>query len=182
MMKTIPLSLQDVMLIENTIFKDDRGSFTELFNQDKFFRAVGKRIEFVQDNCSFSTKNVLRGLHYQINRPQGKLIHVVKGTIFDVAVDLRRSSATFGQWLGKTLSACRYQQLWLPPGLAHGFMVLSETAEVHYKVTDYWSPADERCIAWDDPDLAIAWPLNESLVLSEKDKRGDLFKNAVFYT
>ena len=157
-MKVTPCAIADVLLIEPRVFGDERGFFYESFNQRAFNLATGLAPSFVQDNHSKSAKGVLRGLHYQLHQPQGKLVRVVAGEVFDVAVDIRRNSPTFGKWAGEILSADNKRQLWVPPGLAHGFLVLSETAEFLYKTTDYYAPEFERCIAWNDPDLAIVWP------------------------
>ena len=158
MKKVSACAIPDVLLIEPKVFGDDRGFFFESFNQRAFREASGLTADFVQDNHSKSARNVLRGLHYQIRQPQGKLVRVVTGEVFDVAVDIRRSSPTFGQWVGEVLSADNKRQLWVPPGMAHGFVVLSESAEFLYKTTDYYAPEHERCIAWNDPTLAIEWP------------------------
>ncbi len=178
-MNIVPTEIPDVLLIEPRIFRDDRGFFFESFNHQTFGEKTGSTVTFVQDNHSRSQKNVLRGLHYQIQQPQGKLVRVVVGAVFDVAVDIRRSSPTFGQWVGRLLSAENQQQLWIPAGFAHGFFVISDVAEVLYKTTDYYAPGGERCILWNDPDLAIAWPLaGETPILSEKDQAGQPFKVA----
>ena len=178
-MKVTPCVISDVLLLEPKVFGDDRGFFYESFNQRDFREASGLVLNFVQDNHSKSARNVLRGLHYQIQQPQGKLVRVVAGEVFDVAVDLRRGSKTFGCWAGEILSADNNRQLWIPPGMAHGFVVLSETAEFLYKTTDYWAPEFERCIAWDDPTLAITWPaLNGEPLLSPKDAKGQAFLQA----
>lgn len=172
-MKATPLAIPDVFLIEPQIFGDDRGFFFESFNHAKFEQAIGRSVQFVQDNHSKSAKHVLRGLHYQIQQPQGKLVRVVQGEVFDVAVDLRKSSPTFGKWVGQLLSAENKRQLWVPEGFAHGFLVLSETAEFLYKTTDYYAPEHERCILWNDPCVAIDWPLHGAQpVLSGKDQKG----------
>ena len=172
-MKVTPCSVPDVLLIEPRVFGDDRGFFYESFNQRTFNEATGLSLAFVQDNHSKSARNVLRGLHYQIQQPQGKLVRVVAGEVFDVAVDLRRSSPTFGKWVGEVLSEKNKCQLWVPPGFAHGFLVLSETAEFLYKTTDYYAPAHERCIVWNDPTLTIDWPLSGATpLLSGKDSAG----------
>ncbi len=178
-MKVTHCAIADVLLIEPQVFGDDRGFFFESFNQRVFRETSGLTVDFVQDNHSRSARNVLRGLHYQIKQPQGKLVRVVAGEVFDVAVDIRRSSPTFGRWVGEVLSADNKKQLWLPPGMAHGFVVLSESAEFLYKTTDYWAPEHERCIAWNDPTLAIKWPaLNGAPLLSGKDANGQLFVEA----
>ena len=178
-MKATRLAIPDVVLIEPKVFGDERGFFFESFNQKAFNEATGTNHQFVQDNHSRSSKGVLRGLHYQIQQPQGKLVRVAQGAVFDVAVDIRKSSPTFGQWVGAELSADNQRQLWVPPGFAHGFVVLSETAEFLYKTTDYYAPAYERCIAWSDPDLAIDWPdLGMAPVLSAKDSAGCPLNNA----
>lgn len=181
MITVTPLSIPDVLLIEPRVFGDDRGFFFESFNQADFAKATGVSAAFVQDNHSRSARNVLRGLHYQIQRPQGKLVRVVMGEVFDVAVDIRQSSPTFGKWVAETLSADNKKQLWVPEGFAHGFLVLSEVAEVIYKTTDYYEPALERCIAWDDPAIDITWPLKGTPLLSTKDRLGlNLGKAEVF--
>lgn len=177
-MKATPLTIPDVILIEPKVFGDERGFFFESFNQAQFEQAIGKSVQFVQDNHSRSAKNVLRGLHYQIQQPQGKLVRVVQGEVFDVAVDLRRSSKTFGQWVGEILSAENKRQLWIPEGFAHGFVVLSDTAEFLYKTTDYYAPAHERCILWNDETLAIHWPAGIQPILSAKDAQGKAFVDA----
>jgi len=171
-MKATPLEIPEVILFEPKVFGDERGFFFESFNQRQFEAAVGRSVTFVQDNHSRSAKGVLRGLHYQIQQPQGKLVRVVQGEVFDVAVDIRGSSPTFGRWVGVTLSAENKRQLWVPEGFAHGFVVLSDTAEFLYKTTDYYAPEHERSIAWDDPDLAIAWPIEQAPALSAKDVQG----------
>lgn len=177
-MKATPLAIPDVILFEPKVFGDDRGFFFESFNHRRFEEAIGKPVTFVQDNHSRSVKNVLRGLHYQIQQPQGKLVRVVQGEVFDVAVDLRRSSATFGQWVSAHLSAENKHQLWVPEGFAHGFVVLSDTAEFLYKTTDYYAPAHERCIVWNDATLAIQWPAGIQPILSAKDAQGKPFIEA----
>ena len=172
-MQATRLPIPDVVLLEPKVFGDARGFFFESFNQKAFNAATGTDHQFVQDNHSRSTKGVLRGLHYQSQQPQGKLVRVVQGAVFDVAVDIRRSSPTFGQWVGVELSADNHRQLWVPPGLAHGFLVLSDTADFLYKTTDYYAPEHERCIAWNDPALAIVWPdMGMAPCLSGKDQRG----------
>ncbi|WP_310196473.1 dTDP-4-dehydrorhamnose 3,5-epimerase [Pseudomonas hunanensis] len=177
-MKATSLAIPEVILFEPKVFGDARGFFLESFNQKVFEEAVGRAVSFVQDNHSKSTRQVLRGLHYQISQPQGKLVRVVSGEVFDVAVDLRRSSPTFGQWVGAVLSEHNKHQLWVPEGFAHGFLVLSESAEFLYKTTDYYAPAHERCLAWDDPDVAIEWPLEVAPTLSEKDQAGKSLRTA----
>jgi dTDP-4-dehydrorhamnose 3,5-epimerase len=181
-MKVTPCAIADVLLIEPKVFGDDRGFFFESFNQRAFYKASGLNVDFVQDNHSKSARNVLRGLHYQIRQPQGKLVRVVAGEVFDVAVDIRRNSPTFGRWVGEVLSADNKRQLWIPPGMAHGFVVLSESAEFLYKTTDYWAPEHERCIAWNDPTLAIDWPLlHGDPLLSGKDAMGLAFLQAEMF-
>ncbi len=176
-MQSQQTSLPGVLLIEPKIFGDERGFFFESFNQRIWQQLTGLERQFVQHNHSRSAKNVLRGLHYQIKQPQGKLVRVVSGEVFDVAVDIRRSSPTFGKWFGTTLSAENKRQLWVPEGFAHGFCVISEYAEFLYLTTDYWAPEHERCIAWNDPTLAINWP-TDSPILSDKDKEGKLMTEA----
>lgn len=177
-MKATPLAIQDVVLIEPRVFGDERGFFFESFNHAAFEAVIGRTVAFVQDNHSRSSKDVLRGLHYQIQQPQGKLVRVVQGEVFDVAVDLRRSSPTFGQWVGAVLSAENKHQLWVPEGFAHGFIVLSASAEFLYKTTDYYAPAHERCILWSDATLAIDWPQGVQPVVSAKDAQGLAFTAA----
>lgn len=177
-MKVTPLAIPDVLLIEPTVFGDERGFFFESYNQKRFEEAIGRSVQFVQDNHSRSVKHVLRGLHYQIQQAQGKLVRVVEGEVFDVAVDLRKSSPTFGQWVGAILSAENKLQLWIPEGFAHGFVVLSDTAEFLYKTTDYYAPAYERCIIWNDPTLQIQWPAGIQPILSAKDAQGKVFAEA----
>lgn len=171
-MEAISLSIPDVFLIQPKVFEDERGFFLESFNAQDFNHAIGKQVQFVQDNHSCSARHVLRGLHYQINQPQGKLVRVVQGEVFDVAVDLRKSSPYFGQWVGEILTDKNKKQLWIPEGFAHGFIVLSSTAEFLYKTTDYYAPDHERSIIWNDPDLAINWPEKCEPVLSSKDSQG----------
>ncbi|MGZ4994368.1 MAG: dTDP-4-dehydrorhamnose 3,5-epimerase [Methylobacter sp.] len=180
-MKAIPTALPDVLVIEPKVFGDGRGFFFESFNQAQFEAAIGRPVHFVQDNHSRSVKNVLRGLHYQIQQPQGKLVRVVAGEVFDVAVDIRKSSPTFGQWVGEILSADNKRQLWIPEGFAHGFLVLSDTAEFLYKTTDYYAPEYERSIAWNAPTLAINWPLQTTPVLSAKDAQGVSLQQAELF-
>ncbi|HEU4852232.1 MAG TPA: dTDP-4-dehydrorhamnose 3,5-epimerase [Telluria sp.] len=168
-MNAVPTAISDVLVIEPKVFGDERGFFYESFNERKFRELTGVALPFVQDNHSKSARNVLRGLHYQIKQPQGKLVRVVAGSVFDVAVDLRRSSASFGKWVGVELSADNKRQLWIPPGFAHGFVVLSESAEFLYKTTDYWAPEHERALMWNDPDVGIEWPFQGEPQLSAKD-------------
>jgi dTDP-4-dehydrorhamnose 3,5-epimerase len=176
-MQVTPTAIPDVLLIEPRIFGDARGFFFESFNARVFREATGVDLPFVQDNHSRSARGVLRGLHYQIAQPQGKLVRVSAGEVFDVAVDIRPGSATRGRWVGVHLSADNKRQLWVPPGLAHGFLVLSESAEFLYKTTDYYAPEHERCIRWDDPTIAIQWPdLGQPPVLSAKDSQGQLYE------
>jgi dTDP-4-dehydrorhamnose 3,5-epimerase len=176
-MQVIPAAIPDVLLIEPKIFGDARGFFLESWNERAFLKA-GIKARFVQDNHSRSARNVVRGLHYQIKQPQGKLIRVTAGEVFDVAVDIRRSSPTFGKWIGNKLSGENKLMMWIPPGFAHGFSVLSEYAEFLYKTTDYYSPEYERTILWNDPDLAISWPLQGEPLLSAKDRQGVPFAKA----
>ena len=171
-MKFAATAIPDLLLLEPTIHADERGFFFESFNQKRFETATGQNIRFVQDNHSRSVRHVLRGLHYQIRQPQGKLLRVTAGEIFDVAVDLRRSSPTFGKFAGIVLSAENKKQLWIPEGFAHGYLVLSEVAEVLYKTTDYYSPEHERCLIWNDPEVGIDWPKDGEPILSAKDRLG----------
>jgi dTDP-4-dehydrorhamnose 3,5-epimerase len=177
-MKATPTAIPEVMVIEPKVFGDSRGFFFESFNQRAFNEATGLEVQFVQDNHSRSAKGVLRGLHYQIEQPQGKLVRVVRGAVFDVAVDIRKHAPTFGKWVGMELTEDNHKQLWVPPGFAHGFVVLSESADFLYKTTDYYAPANERCIAWDDPTIAVQWPLGTLPVLSGKDRQGKSFSEA----
>jgi dTDP-4-dehydrorhamnose 3,5-epimerase len=177
-MKATPLAIPDVIVLEPKVFGDDRGFFFESFSQAKFEAAIGRHVTFVQDNHSRSVKNVLRGLHYQIQEPQGKLVRVVQGRVFDVAVDIRKSSPTFGQWVGEILSAENKLQMWVSEGFAHGFVVLSDTAECLYKTTAYYAPEHERCIAWNDPTIGIQWPVDGEPVLSVKDQQGQSLAEA----
>ncbi|MBI3715400.1 MAG: dTDP-4-dehydrorhamnose 3,5-epimerase [Betaproteobacteria bacterium] len=176
-MKTIVTAIPDVLVLEPRVFEDERGFFLERYNKRDFAAVTGADVEFVQDNHSRSRKGVLRGLHYQIKQPQGKLVSVLVGEIFDVAVDLRRDSRTFGQWAGFALSASTRQMAWIPAGFAHGFIVLSDAAEVLYKATDYYAPEHERTLLWNDPQVGVAWPLADVLAptLAEKDRRGTPF-------
>lgn len=177
-MKATRLAIPEVVLIEPKVFGDARGFFFESFNQKSFNEATGTDFDFVQDNHSRSRKGVLRGLHYQIQQPQGKLVRVARGAVFDVAVDLRRGSPTFGQWVGAELSEDNQHQLWVPPGFGHGFVVLSETADFLYKTTDYYAPAHERCILWNDADIGADWHFDGEPQLSAKDAQGTAFKDA----
>jgi len=176
-MNIIKTEIPEILIIEPKVFGDARGFFFESYNQ-KAMADAGITAAFVQDNHSRSAKNVLRGLHYQIQQPQGKLVRVVVGEVYDVAVDLRKSSPTFGQWVGFNLSAENKRMAWIPPGFAHGFMVVSDYAEFLYKTTDFWAPQHERCIRWDDPDLGIAWPLQGDPLLAAKDSAGLQLKDA----
>jgi dTDP-4-dehydrorhamnose 3,5-epimerase len=180
-MKVEITAIPDVLLITPRVFADDRGFFYESYNHQAFVKKTGLDINFVQDNHSRSQKNVLRGLHYQIGQPQGKLVRALVGTIQDVAVDLRRDSPTFGKSVSYILSAENYQQLWIPVGFAHGFAVLSDVAEVAYKATDYYAPSEERCLLWDDPDAAISWQLDQPPILSPKDVIGKSLKEAELF-
>jgi len=171
-MNIIPTAIPDVLLLTPKVFGDSRGFFFESFNERAFEAAIGRPAAFVQDNHSRSGRGVLRGLHYQVEQPQGKLVRVVAGAVFDVAVDIRPASPTCGRWVGVELTADNKHQLWIPPGLAHGFLVLSETADFLYKTTDYYAPAHERCILWNDPVLDVHWPLEGQPILSAKDAAG----------
>ncbi len=181
-MNIIPTEISDVLIIEPKVFGDERGFFFESFNQKAFSEKTGITAEFVQDNHSRSVKGVLRGLHYQIEQTQGKLLRVVAGEIFDVAVDIRKSSPTFGQWVGCMISAENKRQFWVPAGFAHGFLVVSETAEVLYKTTDYYAPQHERSIIWNDPDIGIDWPAGITPILSAKDQAGQTLKTADLFS
>jgi dTDP-4-dehydrorhamnose 3,5-epimerase len=172
----IPTAIPDVLVLEPSVFGDDRGYFFESYNARDFQEATGSQVEFVQDNHSMSEKGVLRGLHFQIRHPQGKLLRVLSGSVFDVAVDLRRSSATFGRWAGALLSADNRRQLWIPPGFAHGFLALSDKTEVLYKTTDYWYPEYERTLSWKDPSLGIDWPIDDEPRVAAKDVNGKLLE------
>lgn len=167
-----PTALPEVLILQPQVFGDERGFFFESFNARDFAKATGLDVQFVQDNHSKSVHGVLRGLHYQIEQAQGKLVRVVQGEVFDVAVDMRRSSPTFGQWVGVQLSADNHSQLWIPPGFAHGFVVLSQSAEFLYKTTDYWAPVHERCLLWNDPAVGIEWPFEFAPQLASKDAAG----------
>lgn len=180
-MNATSLTIPDVVLFEPRVFGDDRGFFYESFNQRQFNEAIGRPVSFVQDNHSRSAKNVLRGLHYQIQQPQGKLVRVVEGEVFDVAVDIRKSSPTFGKWVGEILSAENKKQLWVPEGFAHGFVVLSNMAEFLYKTTDYYAPEYERCIAWNEPNIGIQWPIKSKLIMSVKDQAGKELMNSELF-
>ena len=173
-MKAIPTAIPDVLIFEPKVFGDERGFFYESFNARTFHEATCLDVQFVQDNHSKSAKNVLRGLHYQIQHPQGKLVRVIVGEVFDVAVDIRKGSPTFGQWVGEILSAENKKQLWIPEGFAHGFFTLSNSAEFLYKTTEFYSPAHERSIAWNDPEIGIDWPVSEEPIVSSKDMQGML--------
>lgn len=180
-MQVTATKIPDVLIIEPKVFGDDRGFFYESFNQRGFRELTGVDADFVQDNHSMSSRHVLRGLHYQIAHAQGKLVRVTRGAVFDVVVDIRRSSPYFGHWMGVELSEENHRQLWVPEGFAHGFMVISDTAEFLYKTTDYWMPEHERCIRWDDPDLAIDWQLTDAPQLSDKDRHGLDLQQAEVY-
>jgi dTDP-4-dehydrorhamnose 3,5-epimerase len=178
-MQVVATAIADLLIIEPKVFGDDRGFFYESFNQRRFTELTGVSNPFVQDNHSKSARNVLRGLHYQIRQPQGKLVRVIAGEVWDIAVDIRRNSSSFGKWVGVNLSAENKKMLWIPQGFAHGFVVLSDSAEFLYKTTDYWAPEHERCIVWNDPDLAVDWQLdNATPLLSAKDQAGKRFLEA----
>ncbi|MCP2727418.1 dTDP-4-dehydrorhamnose 3,5-epimerase [Limnofasciculus baicalensis] len=180
-MNIIPTEIPDVLILEPRVFGDERGFFLESYNQKAFADKAGITANFVQDNHSRSVQNVLRGLHYQIQQSQGKLVRAIVGSVFDIAVDIRKSSPTFGKWVGCTLSAENKRQIWVPSGFAHGFIVVSEVAEVLYKATDYYAPQYERSILWNDPDLGIDWPITTSPILSTKDQSGQPLKTAEVY-
>lgn len=180
-MNVVQTAIPDVLIIEPKVFGDARGFFFESYNEYAFSQATGLKVSFVQDNHSRSARGVLRGLHYQLQQSQGKLVRLVRGSVFDVAVDLRKSSPHFGKWVGVELSEHNYRQLWVPPGFAHGFLVTSESADFLYKTTDYYAPEHERCIAWDDPAIGIQWPLEGAPVLSGKDQQGKLLAQAEVY-
>lgn len=180
-MKVTATAIPDVLLIEPKVFGDARGFFFESFNQRAFNEATGLDLQFVQDNHSRSAQGVLRGLHYQLQQPQGKLVRVVRGSVFDVAVDLRKRSPTFGQWVGVELSEDNHRQLWVPPGFGHGFVVTSPSADFLYKTTDYYAPEHERCVIWNDADIGIRWPLDVEPVLSNKDRLGLALRDAELY-
>ena len=177
-MNLVPTTIPDVLILEPKVFGDERGFFFESFNERSWRELTGLDVRFVQHNHSKSASGVLRGLHYQIQQPQGKLVRVIAGEVFDVAVDIRKSSPTFSRWFGAFISAENKRQIWIPPGFAHGFCVTSETAEFLYLTTDYWAPEHERCIAWNDPDLAINWPLASEPNVSAKDREGRAFRDA----
>jgi dTDP-4-dehydrorhamnose 3,5-epimerase len=177
-----PSSLTDVLIIEPKVYGDRRGFFFESFNQKAFNAATGLDLHFVQDNHSRSSQGVLRGLHYQIQQPQGKLVRVVRGAVFDVAVDIRKSSPTFAQWVGLELSEENHRQLWIPPGFAHGFLVLTDSADFLYKTTDYYAPEFERCLAWNDADIGIEWPIQHPPQLSAKDQVGTPLSHAELFS
>ena len=177
-MKLHRTEIPEVLLLEPRVFRDERGFFFESYNRRTFGESTGLKAEFVQDNQSFSVRNVLRGLHYQVRQAQGKLVHVIAGDIFDVAVDLRRSSSTFGKWVGVTLSVSDHRMIWIPQGFAHGYIVLSEQAIVAYKTTDFYAPEHERTILWNDPTLAIRWPLKGEPIISDKDRSAKPFRSA----
>lgn len=177
-MNVIATEIPEVLIVEPKIFADERGYFCESYNEQLFEDAIGSSIHFVQDNHSLSVRNVLRGLHYQIERPQAKLVRVISGEVFDVAVDIRRSSPTYGRWVGEILSVENKKQMWIPEGFAHGFLALSDKAELIYKASDYYYPEAERCIRWDDDAIAVRWPISGSPKLSEKDQAGDALPDA----
>jgi dTDP-4-dehydrorhamnose 3,5-epimerase len=177
-MSVLRSDIADVLMLEPKVYRDPRGFFLESYNRRTFHASTGLDVDFVQDNQSFSVRNVLRGLHYQVRQPQGKLVQVAAGEIFDVAVDLRRTSPTFGKWVGVNLSGTAHRSLWIPPGFAHGFIVRSEHAIVLYKTTDYYAPEHERTIVWNDESLAIRWPLDGPPILSDKDRHGAAFRAA----
>jgi dTDP-4-dehydrorhamnose 3,5-epimerase len=179
-MNVVKTAIPDVLILEPKVFGDSRGFFMESYNKAELAKA-GITGEFVQDNHSRSAKNVLRGMHYQLEKPQGKLVRVAEGEVFDVVVDLRRKSATFGKWVGTRISGDNKKQLWIPPGFAHGFVVLSESADFLYKVTEYWSPTDEHSLLWNDPEVGIEWPMDGTPVVSAKDAAGARFRDAAVY-
>lgn len=181
MVKIEQTKIPDVHLIETDVFKDSRGCFFESYNLNVFNKLIGSDISFVQDNVSVSNRNVLRGLHYQLESPQGKLVRVVKGSVFDVAVDIRKSSPTFGMWVSEVLSDTNNRALWIPEGFAHGFLALSDTTIFMYKTTNFYEPGDEYCIAWNDPDLSIPWPFSDEPIVSSKDMKGLSLKEAKLF-
>ena len=181
-MKVLPTPLEGVLVIEPDVFGDERGFFMESFNRREFGEQAGISLEFVQDNHSRSARNVLRGLHYQLLQPQGKLVRVVSGAVFDVVVDLRRSSGTFGHWHGVELSAANRRMVWVPPGFAHGFLVVSDSADFLYKTTDYYAPQHQRSLLWNDPRIGIRWPLSDAPILSDNDRDGQPLATADVFT
>jgi dTDP-4-dehydrorhamnose 3,5-epimerase len=181
-MKVSQGSISGILILDPDIFADERGFFLESYNERVFREMTGIDVTFVQDNHSRSMRNVLRGLHYQIKQPQGKLVRVVVGETFDVAVDMRRASPTFGRWMAERLSAENRRMLWIPAGFAHGFLALTAVADVLYKTTDYYAPGDEHCIAWNDPDIGIVWPLTGAPIISDKDRRGVALNNAATFS
>ena len=181
-MKVERLAIPDIVMIEPKLFGDDRGFFFESFNHKRFEEVISRRVSFVQDNHSRSVRGVLRGLHYQIKEPQGKLVRVIAGEVFDVVVDLRKGSQTFGRWVGEVLSEANKKQLWIPEGFAHGFVVLSESADFLYKTTEYYSAQYERCLAWNDPTLKIDWQIQETPIVSAKDAQGLSLQEAEVFT
>lgn len=181
-MKVTKTKISDVLIIEPKVYNDSRGSFCESFNQNKFEQIIGEKINFVQDNHSISKKGVIRGLHYQLKPyAQGKLVRCIEGSVFDVAVDIRKQSPTFGQWVGVILSAENNKQLWIPEGFAHGFIALTDHAQFLYKTTNFYEPLSERCILWNDPQLNVIWPEQVSIIQSSKDEQGNYFKSAEYY-
>lgn len=180
-MNVVQTKIKDVIILEPKVFRDERGFFLESYNARTLREDIGITQDFVQDNHSRSVKGVLRGMHYQIRQPQGKLVRIVRGAVFDVCVDLRRSSPTFGQWTGVELTEDNQRQLWIPPGCAHGFLVLSDVVDFLYKATDFYAPEHERCLLWNDPTVGIAWPQTDALILSDKDRKGSLFAEAETY-
>lgn len=180
-MKVTPTAISDVLVIEPKVFGDARGFFFESFNQRVFSQSTGLNVQFVQDNHSRSAKGVLRGLHYQIQQPQGKLVRAVRGAVFDVVVDIRKPSATFGRWVGVELTEDNYRQLWVPPGFAHGFLVTSESADLLYKTTTYYAPEFERCIAWNDASIGVRWPPQVAPLMSSRDQSGLLLHDAELF-
>ena len=176
-MKFTPLQIPEVVLVEPQVFGDERGWFQISYNRQEFAAGLGHEVDFVQDNHSRSAGRVLRGMHYQLRRPQGKLVRVVQGRVYDVAVDMRRSSPHFGQWVGQELSAENRRMLWVPPGFAHGFVTLSDSAEFIYKVTEYYAPEQERCLLWNDPEVGIAWPIDFTPTLAKKDSGGQSLRD-----
>ena len=180
-MNVVRTEIPEVLVLEPKVYADERGFFLESYNRREFARDTGLDVEFVQDNQSMSSRNVLRGLHYQVRQPQGKLVMAVAGEIFDVAVDLRRGSPTFGKWVSAILSAGTHRAIWIPPGFAHGFLVLSEQALIHYKASDYYAPEHERTLLWNDPGLAIPWPLEGEPVVSDKDRDGTPLRDAELF-